>query len=98
MLTCVIDPRNFLLLGGIDGKTVNRNDGVILDLQAVKVSKLVSTELEIKCRGNTCHVSSNGTINAVVEDIERNIKLVQISRNCEQVRVTKNYGNFESKK
>ena len=64
-------------------------DGFILDHQTAEVSKLVGTELAIYSQGNTCHVSSDGTINAAVKDDEHNIKLVQISENSEQVHITK---------
>ena len=84
------------MLGGIriDDSIESLCDGFILDHQTAQVSKLVSTELSIQCVGNTCHVSSDGTINAVIMDNDQNVQLVQISKNCQHGRITENYGKI----
>ena len=77
MLTCVINSRDILVLGGIHlfgGKRI-LYDGFILDHQTAEVSKLFSTGLAIVSDGNSCHASLDGTINAVIYD-QQNVKLV----------------------
>ena len=93
MLTCVIDPGNILVLGGIKirgGKA--HGDGFILDHQTVEVSKLVHAELALYSYGKKCHVSSDGTIDVVIKDDEHNMKLVQINNSCEQNCITEKLG------
>ena len=53
LLTCVIDPRNILVLGGQNPQARKTlSNGFIMDHQTAEVSKLVSTELAMDFIGN----------------------------------------------